>query len=422
MVDAEAVLAAELQESRRRAEELSALLEAERRRAQEAERKLYEKERLLRESEKSPLDERVVQGVRKRFEEDEIALKQHAQRFSNAAAAIDVVIPGLKANAKAVQDQIATHFTFLRKQLKDREEKLLAVVEGLASEKLRALENQKSRMQTIVSACEKAINSTDELLQGDDWSLLTKKDSVAEQVATAIAGTCKLDAEWSEKIQANLPGTLEEIIESHGVVSLASIEMPETEWHKDLAVVSRIAEPPRHLKSSRASQGNSDFGFMFDIQAKKNSICVRALYLASGTGGGPWPYTVYTVAGSWKAMASKKKKWTMVSKENVVLPAVSSREHAALKLLEDGVHVAAGARQAFYVHSSAHMTAVAFTVKPMDPETSTTLKDGAIVDEDDHLSVHTGAKTCSEVAFESVTTDAVRSFYGSVEYVLWCES
>eukprot|EP00960_Hanusia_phi_P053005 761784-Hanusia_phi.AAC.2 len=172
------------------------------------------------------------------------------------------------------QDQIATHFTFLRKQLKDREEKLLAVVEGLASEKLRALENQKSRMQTIVSACEKAINSTDELLQGDDWSLWEEEEEeesededgeesllalsssplhpLAEvlsfssllsllsisfglsrvlppdfhlQVATAIAGTCKLDAEWSEKIQANLPGTLEEIIESHGVVSLASIEM-----------------------------------------------------------------------------------------------------------------------------------------------------------------------------------------------------
>jgi hypothetical protein len=36
---------------------------------------------------------------------------------------------------------------------------------------------------------------------------------------------------------------------------------------QDLSIVSRIAEPPCILKTVRHSEGNSDYGFMFDIQA-----------------------------------------------------------------------------------------------------------------------------------------------------------
>ena len=37
------------------------------------------------------------------FGQDLHALKQHSQRFSNASTAVDVVIPGLRANASTVQ-------------------------------------------------------------------------------------------------------------------------------------------------------------------------------------------------------------------------------------------------------------------------------------------------------------------------------
>ena len=43
------------------------------------------------------------------------------------------------------------------------------------------------------------------------------------------------------------------------------------------------------------------------------------------------------------------------------------------------------------------------------------------MDEDAHLKVFTGAKTCSAEPFVSLTKDAVRAFAGKVEYVLWCE-
>ena len=39
-----------------------------------------------------------------------------------------------------------------------------------------------------------------------------------------------------------------------GVVAYVPIEEPEKEWHKDLTVVSRVAEPPRLLAASRPSQ------------------------------------------------------------------------------------------------------------------------------------------------------------------------
>ena len=115
--------------------------------------------------------------------------------------------------------------------------------------------------------------------------------------------------------QAHLPNALEEIIDSHGVVSYVPIEEPVNEWHKDLTVVSRVAEPPRLLAAARPSQGNSDYGFMFDVKAKHHSICVRALHLSSGNAGGPWPYSVYTAAGAWKAISTKRNKWTQVGKE-----------------------------------------------------------------------------------------------------------
>lgn len=60
MVEAEAALAAELQDSKRRAEELQALLDAERRRAAEAESKLQERERLLQDAQREPVDKEVA--------------------------------------------------------------------------------------------------------------------------------------------------------------------------------------------------------------------------------------------------------------------------------------------------------------------------------------------------------------------------
>jgi len=60
MVDAETALAAELQDSRRRAEELQALLDAERRRAAEAETKLQERERLLQHAQRQPVDKELA--------------------------------------------------------------------------------------------------------------------------------------------------------------------------------------------------------------------------------------------------------------------------------------------------------------------------------------------------------------------------
>jgi len=64
MVDAEAALAAELQESRRRAEERQALLDAERRRASEAETRLKDRERLLKEAQRRPIDKELADKQR----------------------------------------------------------------------------------------------------------------------------------------------------------------------------------------------------------------------------------------------------------------------------------------------------------------------------------------------------------------------
>jgi hypothetical protein len=60
---------------------------------------------------------------------------------------------------------------------------------------------------------------------------------------------------------------------------------------------------------------------------------------------------------------------------------------------EEGVHIAAGAKQAFYVHSPSHPTAVAFATSPMDAE-GNSLREGAAVDSDGRVSIGTGAKTC----------------------------
>ena len=74
------------------------------------------------------------------------------------------------------------------------------------------------------------------------------------------------------------------------------------------------------------------------------------------------------------------------------------------------------------------MTAVTFTAKPVDTSNGRTLREAAVIDEDAYLSIHTGAKSCSEVpsrrrgAFSSVSADQIRAFSGCVEYVLWCES
>ena len=136
---------------------------------------------------------------------------------------------------------------------------------------------------------------------------------------------------------------------------------------------------------------------MFDVKAKAHSVCVRALHLSSGIGGGPWLYSVYTTPGSWRASPSKKSKWTLVGKDTVALPAPGDGAGARVRLVDDGVHIAAGTTQAFYIHSAEHMTAVTFTAKPLDLATGKTLAAAAVVDEDAYLSTYLGAKTCSEV-------------------------
>jgi hypothetical protein len=278
-----------------------------------------------------------------------------------------------------VQAGIKQHFAALHDMLHKREEKMLALVEALSSEKLAALDAQKQRMEAVVSGCEKAITLAEEVLAGDDWTLMTRREQVASQVGHALMKTCKLEAEWSEKLQAHLPSALEEIIDSHGVVSYVPIDEPVNAWHKDLTVVSRVAEPPRLLAASRPSEGNSDYGFMFDVKAKQHSICVRALHLSSGNAGGPWQYTVYTAMGQWKSISTKKSKWTVVGKEILKLPRPADRKHGRVKLVEDGVHIAAGTAQTFYVHCPAHMTAVSFTAKPLDKDTQLTLRHGVYV-------------------------------------------
>mmetsp|Transcript_3397 Transcript_3397/g.8089 ORF Transcript_3397/g.8089 Transcript_3397/m.8089 type:complete len:421 (+) Transcript_3397:27-1289(+) len=420
MSTAEAALTAELLESRRKAEELSALLDAERKRAHEAEKKLQEKEKILQEANRKNIDHELVRKQRDALKQDLAALKQHSQRFSNASGAVDVVIPGLQANAKTVQSQITTHFAKLRSQIQEREDKLHALVESLAEEKLAALKQQKLRMDAIVAECEKAITATEACLEGDDWSLLTSREAVAAQAGRAISNTCKLEAEWSEKIQATLPGTVAEIVESHGVVTLAAIDDFETDWHKDLSVVSRVAEPPRCLTAARPSEGHSDFGFMFDVEARDVSVCVRALHLSSGAGWGPYTYTVYSAPGPWKAIKDKKKRWTQVGKSSAKLPKAKDGQ-AEIRLNEEGVHIASKQTVCFYVHSADHMTAVAFTHAPRSLE-GKLLTQGAIIDEDSHVRILTGAKTCSGDPFASVATDTVRAFAGSLEYLLWCES
>ena len=421
-MDAEAALAAELLDSRRRAEELQALLDAERRRAAEAESQLRERERLLQEAQRKPIDKELAEKQRAVLSQDLLALKQHSQRFSNASGAVEVVIPGLHANAATVQAGITAHFATLHELLHRREDKMHALVEALTSEKLDALQAQKQRMDAVTAGCEKAIKQAEEVLGGDDWTLMTKREHVAAEMGHALSLTCQLEADWSEKLQAHLPATLEEMIESHGVVSYVPFDEPVNQWHKDLAVVSRVAEPPRLLAAARPSQGNSDYGFMFDVKTKKHSICVRALHLSSGTGGGPWQYKVFTAPGCWKPISGKRSKWTQVGKEVVALPPPGDGQTGRVKLVEDGVHIAAGSSQCFYIHSAAHMTAVTFTAKPIDTSNGRTLREAAVIDEDAYLSIHTGAKSCSEVPFSSVSADQIRAFSGCVEYVLWCES
>ena len=130
-MDAEAALAAELLDSRRRAEELQALLDAERRRAAEAESQLRERERLLQEAQRKPIDKELAEKQRAVLSQDLLALKQHSQRFSNASGAVEVVIPGLHANAATVQAGITAHFATLHELLHRREDKMHALVEAL---------------------------------------------------------------------------------------------------------------------------------------------------------------------------------------------------------------------------------------------------------------------------------------------------
>ena len=76
-----------------------------------------------------------------------------------------------------------------------------ALVEALTSEKLGALEAQKQRMDAVVAGCEKAITLAEDVMSGDDWTLMTKREQVASQIGHALSKTCQLDADWSEKLQ-----------------------------------------------------------------------------------------------------------------------------------------------------------------------------------------------------------------------------
>ena len=51
-------------------------------------------------------------------------------------------------------------------------------IQALSSEKLSALNAQKQRMEAVVSSCEKAITVAEEVLAGDDWTLMTKREQV----------------------------------------------------------------------------------------------------------------------------------------------------------------------------------------------------------------------------------------------------
>eukprot|EP00281_Chroomonas_sp_CCMP1168_P013825 CAMPEP_0206216220 /NCGR_PEP_ID=MMETSP0047_2-20121206/2606_1 /ASSEMBLY_ACC=CAM_ASM_000192 /TAXON_ID=195065 /ORGANISM="Chroomonas mesostigmatica_cf, Strain CCMP1168" /LENGTH=234 /DNA_ID=CAMNT_0053638555 /DNA_START=51 /DNA_END=751 /DNA_ORIENTATION=- len=234
MSDAESALAQELQASRARAEELAALLDAERKRAAEAERLLQHREKLLAESNRPKVNPEEARVHRQVLAQNLSLLRQHSQRYSNASKAVEVVLPGIQANAKKVRGNIATHFGFLRKRLQEREDKLQALVEGLAAERVTALEAQRGRMDFIVGECEKCISGAEEVLNGDDWSVLTKHDAVNALISKAVSQNCKIDADWTEQIVASMPGTLEEIIESHGVVSMQPLESQGEGWERDL--------------------------------------------------------------------------------------------------------------------------------------------------------------------------------------------
>ena len=107
------------------------------------------------------------------------------------ARACGVVAPraGLKANAATVQAGISQHFATLHELLRKREEKMQALVEALTSEKLGALESQKQRMDAVVAGCEKAITVAEEVMSGDDWTLMTKREQVASQIGHALSKT-----------------------------------------------------------------------------------------------------------------------------------------------------------------------------------------------------------------------------------------
>ena len=65
-----------------------------------------------------------------------------------------------------------------------------------------------------------------------------------------------------------LPPALEEIVESHGQVTFEAITAANTDWQRDLQILSKVTQPPSVLKTSRGASGNSDYGFMFDVSAQ----------------------------------------------------------------------------------------------------------------------------------------------------------
>ena len=138
--------------------------------------------RLLQEAQRKPIDKELAEKQRAVLSQDLLALKQHSQRFSNASGAVEVVIPGLHANAATVQAGITAHFATLHELLHRREDKMHALVEALTSEKLDAPvgRSMNSWMGSLFPACEPPLMTLN------------------EGTGSTISPSCELPERWAK--------------------------------------------------------------------------------------------------------------------------------------------------------------------------------------------------------------------------------
>ena len=61
-----------------------------------------------------------------------------------------------------------------------------ALVEALTAEKLTALLEQKHRMDAVVAGCERGITLAEDVLAGDDWTLMTRREQVASDLGHVV--------------------------------------------------------------------------------------------------------------------------------------------------------------------------------------------------------------------------------------------